>query len=184
MNKVLTDNSFLENKVKLRIRHLPGKKEIKVLDCFAGKGIIWKKIQERSKKEIKVLGIDIKNKSKQVFLQGNNLKFLPLLNLENYDIIDLDAYGVPFSQLEIIFKKKPKKFLIFGTFNQTIYGGLPYKMLERLGYSKKMIRKCPTLFFRNGWEKFKNYLACEGISLIHYLTADNNRKNYFLIKKI
>jgi len=174
--QIKTDNSYLNSKINLRVNHLPDQQSIKVLDCFAGRSRIWKEIKKKSNKNINVVGID--RISYGSTLKGDNVKYLKGMNLDKYDIIDLDAYGVPFKQLEIIFKKKYKGIL-FITFVQSIFGRLPVRMIEKIGYTRKMIKKCPTLFNRNGIEKFKQYLAINGIKRI--IIINKNNKKYLYI---
>jgi len=174
-----TDNSYLSSKVNLRMNHLPDKQSMKVLDCFAGKSKIWKEIKKRSVKHINVVGID--RIACGSALKGDNIKYLKGMDLTRYDIIDLDAYGIPFRQLEVIFRKKYRGIL-FVTFIQSMWGRLPVRMLEKIGYTRKMIKKCPTLFNRNGVEKFKQYLAMNGVKRI--LIINKNNKNYLYIAPI
>jgi hypothetical protein len=174
-----TDNSYLSLKIKQRLNHLPEKENIKVLDCFSGKSKIWNEIKRKTNKSIDVISIDkIKYANN---LRGDNVKYLKAMNLDKYDVIDLDAYGVPFKQLEIIFKKEYKG-AIFITFIQSMYGCLPIKMLRILGYTRSMIRKCPTLFNMNGIDKFGRYLATKGIKKIYRITKRGN-KHYIFIEK-
>lgn len=182
MNNVQTDNSFLETKVKLRIDNLPAG-DCNVLDCYAGTGLIWKTIKERTGRTINVLGMD-KKKIEGIYLQGDNLKFLASMDINKFNVIDLDAYGVPYHQLEIIFSQKLQaETIVFVTFIQSVYGRLPYEMLEDLGYSPSMIKKCPAIFFRNGFEKFKQYLAVRGIGQIKHYSHDKKHYLCFSIKK-
>jgi hypothetical protein len=139
MSRVQTDNSFFQDKIEIRMKVLPDKDHIKVLDCYSGKGLIWD---------------EIKNKSNQ-----------------KIDVIDLDAYGMPYEQLQLIFKKGYKGVICM-TFGHVAYNQLPFDFLKDLGYSKKMIRKCPTLFCFNGQEKFLDWLALKGV------------KNVFIIKTL
>jgi hypothetical protein len=177
--RIKTDNSFLREKVELRIRYLPKKDKIKVLDCFAGKGVIWSIIKSKVKDvDIQVVGIDLKEYGTN--LKGNNVKYLLGMDLSKFDVIDLDAYGIPYEQLEVLFKKDYHG-TIFITFIQTLYGGLPYGMLEQIGFTRSMIEKCPTLFFKNGFEKFLEYLAKNGISDIIYI--DKGNKKYGVIRR-
>jgi hypothetical protein len=178
--QIKTDNTYLKNKIKLRINHLPEKEEIKVLDCFAGNQIIWGKIKKRINKKFTIIGID-KSRNKKG-LRGDNLKYIKGMDLNRFDIIDLDAYGVPYKQIKMIFEKNYKG-RIFITFIQSMFGELPKDMLKEIGYSEEMIKKCPTLFNRNGIEKFKGYLSKLGVIKInritiknkHYIYIDNNR---------
>lgn len=184
MSKAQTDNSFLVDKVKLRINHLPDKNSLKVLDCYGGDGRIWRKIIKETRKEIEILHIDQKDKRhKGLYLRGDNLKFLKTMDLTKFNIIDLDAYGQPIRQLESIFDFHKKRFLdcmVFVTFIQSGIGGLNRRMLTDIGYSKKMIEKIPTLFARDGIGKFKNWLALKGVKNIAIRSFD--RKHYLAFK--
>lgn len=177
--QIKTDNSYLNSKINLRMNHLPDQQSIKVLDCFAGRSRIWKEIKKKSSKNINVVGID--RISYGNTLKGDNVKYLKGMNLDKYDIIDLDAYGIPFRQLEVIFKKKYRG-IFFVTFVQSIFGRLPVRMLEKIGYTRNMIKKCPTLFNRNGIEKFKQYLAINGIGKI--IIINKNNKKYIYIPSV
>jgi len=146
------------------------KKTYKVLDLFHGQGNIWRKIKSKGF-NVDVIGIDKKNKSSESII-CDNLKILPSLNLNDFDCIDCDSYGVPFKQLEIIFKKKYHGVL-FITFIQSQFGRLPEKLLNELGYTTTMIKKCCSLFNRNGIEKFKEYLFFRGIGQIQRISVHN-----------
>ena len=175
---IKVDNSFLRLKIKLRIDHLPKKNTINVLDAFGGDQVIWSEIKRLlPEKKINVLGIEKKQTAK-IMLRGDNLKFLKAMDLSKFDVIDLDAYGIPYKQLKILFKKKLTDKIIYVTFIQTIVGALPYSMLEEIGIPKRFIRKIPTLFFKNGLTKFKKYLAIQGVKVIYYYSIQ--RKNYLM----
>ena len=91
----------MEAKVTLRLNHLPEKKEITVLDAFAGKGTIWNMVQKRTDKKIRTLAID-KNYYDNIDIVCNNLKVLAGIDLGRFDIVDLDAYGIPFAQMQLL----------------------------------------------------------------------------------
>jgi len=164
--------------------HLPDKPAFKVLDAFHGQGEIWKYIVARVNKKIEVIGIDTKPNPNEFVLFGDNKKFFPSISLEHYDVIDLDAYGVPFDQLEYIFDHDRRKKIhhkIFLTFIQSIYGRLPLGLLRKLGYSEKMVKKIPVLFDRNGIEKLKTYLALMGVQRIF---IKSQGKKYYIFFEI
>jgi hypothetical protein len=161
----------LQDKINLRRSLIPQGRPIKILDCYHGSGNIWNQIKNSSKNNIKVLGIDKQNYSGN-YLKGNNLKFISSMNLDQFDAIDLDSYGIPFKQLEIIFAKEYHG-LIFITFIQSVYGCINKKLLLQLGYNDNMIKKIPSLFNKNGFVKFKNYLSTKGIKRIKYINKDN-----------
>jgi hypothetical protein len=173
--KTNNDLSLINSKVQLRIdsiEHLKG--QIKVLELFGGEGVLWNEVKKITKKDILILGID-KNKYKRVQLQGDNLKFIDSLNLNDFDVIDADAWGSPFYQIEKIFSQNYKG-IVHCTFIQTMHGDLSKEMLLRLGYTEKMLSKVKSIFNKNGIEKFKNYLARNGVNKIYIVSK--NKKNY------
>lgn len=173
--KTNNDLSLIQSKIQLRINsieHLKG--QIKVLELFGGEGVLWNEVKKITGKDIIVLGID-KNKYKRVQLQGDNLKFIDSLNLNEFDVIDADAWGSPFYQVDKIFSQNYKG-VVHCTFIQTMMGELSKEMLLRLGYTEKMLSKVKSLFNKNGINKFKNYLAKNGVNEIFIVTQ--NKKNY------
>ena len=185
MSKVQTkvDHSHLMDKVMLRVNHLPRKKAITVLDAYHGAGTIWKNVQKKIDKEIQVVGIDKKaGKGSGLTLEGDNLKFIPSLDLSSYDVIDLDAYGVPYRVMKEIFKNGSarKGAYIFATFIQSVQGRLPTEMLEDLGYTKAMIKKAPALLCRHGFEKITQFLSMWSVKSVNYISKD--RKHYLYFK--
>lgn len=186
--QIQTDNSHLLAKVNLRIdslSHIP-KPVINVLDAFGGDGLVWNEVKNRVKdKTINVLRIDKKTNKKGMYLKGDNIKFLknPTFDLSIFDIMDFDAYGSPFNQLEIIFKRKYIG-LVHCTYIQSGMGNLNTKMLEKLGYTDRMIKKAPTLFTRQPFKKMLSYLSMNGVREINNFQA-TDRKNYFyfILKK-
>ena len=173
--KTNNDSRLLEGKVMLRIESLPKKKEIRVLECFGGEGVLWNAVKRRCPdKNIQVLSID-KNKYNRVQLQGDNLKYLQSINLQAYDIIDLDAWGSPVKQLEILFKRKYRGG-VHCTFIQSMMGKLRDEILLDNGYPKDMVGKIRSIFVTDGLQKFLNYLAKNGVKNCRILTK--KRKNY------
>jgi hypothetical protein len=183
-NKVQTDNSYLDEKIKLRLDNLPDKKKIKVLDCFRGEGLIWETIKKaRPGIEFEIIGIDQKKDRQGIYLVGDNLKYLKSMNLSGFDVIDLDAYGVPYKQCEIIFNNPTGRGkVIFATVIQSMFGGLPRAMLNVLGYKTSMIKKIPSLFFNNGIDKFLQWLALCDIKQVKIYSNTGRKKNYLCFK--
>lgn len=150
-----------------------------VLDCFGGQGLVWSRVKKATGIDIKYLGIDKINYGTGFYLPGDNLAYLGSIDLSRFNVVDLDSYGVPYEQLEIVFSRG---FIgrVFVTFIQVLQGKLPYGMLEEIGFSREMITKIPTLFAKNGWDYFLEYLAKKGVRQIihrsyarkHYLTFE------------
>lgn len=176
-----TDNHYTGDKVALRINHSPWnhEKTINILDCFGGRGVIWRAVQRKSGNLINRTAIDKRNDIIDFHLHGENSKVLLGLNLSQYDVIDLDAYGIPVEQIDILVDKKFKG-TVFVTAIQTMHGMLPRKMLDDLGFPENISTKCPTLVGRRGWEYFKQWLALKGVSeVIH---RSKQRKHYLCFK--
>ncbi|MBE3094663.1 MAG: hypothetical protein IMZ52_06490, partial [Actinobacteria bacterium] len=165
MKQKQTDNSFLADKIALRINNIPKKEFLRVVDAYHGSGSIWKNIQEQYGGKINILKIDKEQKDDCFMLLGDNNKYLEAIDLNKYDVIDLDAYGIPFEQLQMLFKKKYHG-IVFVTFIQTVMGALPHEFLNDLGYSKNMVERCPTLFFKNGFKKLCDWLKINGVNKI------------------
>lgn len=154
---------------------LTEKKILKVIDAYSGRGTIWKNIQKRYAGEIKITKIDKEQKQDVFMLLGDNTKFLISMPLHKYDVIDLDAYGVPYEQLKIIFNSKFRG-LVFVTFIQSFVGRLNDDFLQDLGYTKAMIDKCPSLFCKDGLEKLERWLYLNGVRNI--TIRNHSRKSY------
>lgn len=176
-----TDNHYLGDKVALRINKSPwqDKKPLKVLDCFGGKGIVWEAVKRKTGKLIERSAIDERLDLHSFHLHGDNVKILTGLDLQNFAVIDLDAYGLPYSQLKIIFDKNYKG-TVFVTAIQTMNGIIPFGLLEEIGFSNEMIKKVPSLFAKRGFQYFLEYLALHGVKQITH--RSKFRKHYLMFE--
>lgn len=184
MKNKQTDNSFYSQKIMLREEVISKiQDEINVLDCYAGKGKIWADLISRNhKRKINYIGIEKeKKKNKNInVVEGDNLKYLKAMDLSKFNLIDLDAYGIPYDQIDQVMQSKFSGYIVV-TFIHTGMGRLPDSMLLRLGYSKEMIDKCPTLFSRNHKDKLLKTLAFFKVKKINLI--EKNEKLYFYFKK-
>jgi len=163
----------------LRVNHLPKKEAVKVLDCFSADGLIWQEVKKRSKAKIQVLRIEKEKGKKGVYLPGDNLKYLSTLDLSAFDVIDLDAFGVPFEQLRILFDRKFSGS-VFVTFIQSMFGQLPIAMLEECGFTRRMVEKVPSLFSRSGRDHLLAYLSRHGVDLVQIISISRKHYLHFL----
>jgi hypothetical protein len=177
-NAKKTDNHYTQDKVLLRCSHLP-EGDIRVLDCFGGKGVIWDKIRKKTEKKISRVAIDIRKDLNTPHLHGDNLKYLLAMDLNKFNAIDLDAYGTPVKQLEILFARNYTG-QVYATFIQTMYGGLPTSMLTSIGFTETMVKKSPSLLYKRGWEYFLQWLALQGVTEVHHRSRD--RKHYMAFR--
>jgi len=175
-----TDNSYFAAKVQLRLSAIQDMDNPSVLECFAGKSTLWKEVGKRTGKQIKITRIEKeKGKCPYPHLQGDNLKFIVGMDLDKYDVIDLDAYGIPAALIAAIEMKEYSGSLII-TAIQSMQGNIPRIVLNSLGYTDEMINKIPTLFNRDGLEKFLKYLYIKRIRKVSGYFYD--RKYYFNCK--
>lgn len=177
-----TDNSFLDHKVILRKHFLQDVNEdLMVLEMYAGNGVIWNNLQQILKNKITIVKIDKKNESSRIHLVGNNIKFIKSMDLSIFNVIDIDAYGIPFEQIDHVLKSNFKGH-IFVTFIQSVMGNLPLDFLGKLGFTKTMVKKIPTLFSKNSKDKLKKVLSLYGIETIYTISA-SERKHYIYFYK-
>ncbi len=173
MARTKIDNSYLPDKVALRISHLP--QSPRVLDCFAGNGIIWRWVQKKTGTQIERLPIDVRNDLDELYLPGDNCSFLESLDLAQFNVIDLDAYGIPFKQLKTVFDRGFRG-VVFATFIQSAMGMIPIALLEQIGFTRAMVAQCPTVVSRDGWNYFREYLGLRGVTRIYH--RSHFRKHY------
>lgn len=162
------DNKFLADKVALRAQSLPQKQTIKVLDVFAGKGTLWNLVREKTKKNIQVVSIDKRDDLYDFHLHGDNLRILRTLDLTNFDVIDLDAYGFPDEQLNLIFTKGYKG-IVHLTMIQANLCQLPYSILEEAGINKDLLDAARGIFAKQKlvWPIFSNWLYKKGVKTVY-----------------
>lgn len=177
-----TDNSYLRDKVELRIGNLPPG-PVRVIDCFSGKGLIWAAVKKLSGRDIVTLPIDKRTDINDFHLHGDNLDFLETMDLSRFNVIDLDSYGIPFDQIEVLVHRKFCGVVfvtaVWSTTGRMV-GAMPHGLLRAIGFSDEQIQKCPTLFSRRGWEYFLQYLASVGVRSIRH--RSHARKHYLAMQ--
>ena len=181
--KTDNDQKWAAGKINLRCLAVGDRWQVRVLDAFGGQGVMWRAVKHRlNDREIKVLSIDAKNNG-VTQLQGDNLKFMAEMDLSGFDIIDLDAWGSPVPQL-LLLKDKGYKGTVVCTFIQSVFGRLNIALLSSSGISPVMFRKIPPLFNRDGWNKFKQFLAYDmGVDNIYVIGGGKKRYCYFNLEK-
>lgn len=182
-HKTQTDNSKLNEKVALRLMTLNEitKEDIEVLEIFGGNGVCWRNVAKSTNKRIKTTRIDKKEGLSGEYIRGDNLKILPSLNFEKYDIIDVDAYGIPFEHLDLLFQRKLKNKVIIVTSIRSVLGVLPKKLYETNGIEWNMVKKCQSLFSKNYIDLMLGYLFKNNIKEIK-IYNHSDKKLYFYFK--
>jgi hypothetical protein len=137
--------------------------DITVLDCYHGNGCIWNDISARHK--VIVFGIEKEKGKGTGSIYGYAEKVIPSLNLGQFKIIDLDAYGSPYQALKQVFNNKTLKkgTFIFYTHIMTGMGVTHKEVLSYIGITQKMQKHCRTIFKSLSFIAFKEYIRQNGI---------------------
>lgn len=172
--KTMTDNDSIcfTIKVNQRKNNLPDKKQIKVLDAFAGEGKIWNKIS-KSNNNILLTRIEKRKGLHLENIECGNLYWMCRNDLTQFDVIDLDDYGWPYNQLCQVFEQKYKGVVFFTAINSGL-GTLPRDMLSDLFGSVEIARKCRTMFKKSGFDMFCKWLKKKGVNEVFYQSIKNS----------
>lgn len=171
--QVLTENSHLATKLRVRKEALAriGKRDIHVLDAFAGEGVVWARMKrDLPDLNITVLGIEKRKYLNPATIMGDNRKVMRGLDLTQFDLIDLDAFGCPWEQLAICADRAPNVPIVATHIIVTL-GPVPKPLLTVAGIPAEWAdrRKVPhALFNRWRWEWWENYCAIHGYTEANY----------------
>jgi hypothetical protein len=179
MKRQATDNSFLEEKIELRLDavNLLDANQIRVLNCFCGQNEIWRRVIASSDKDIVLLNID-KKKHRRNHISGDNSK-ITNINYDSFDIIDLDAYGTPDFLLFDILNKKYTGYVLV-TSIKTAYGRPSKLICKQCGFNERFYEKSKSIFAPKDNSLLERFLASFGVKEItgYFL----NEKSYFYFK--
>lgn len=175
-----TDNANLAHKIFLRIQATANLEKLRVLDLYAGNNTIWNSFNcER------YYGIEqVKGKGRN--LHATNIKVIPNLNLESFNVIDADAYGTPYEQVELIFENKTlaRGSVIIYTSIVAKLSSLTTACVEKNNL-QKINKKARTLTALKTHELFYAMLAGYGISEVYKYEEYNQyvkHYGYFYVK--
>lgn len=173
-----TDNANLEAKVQLRASLVSS--GCRVLDAFSGEGHVWRNVGDR------IGGLGTWTRVDQRRLPGvihaDNLRVLSGIDLSNYDVIDLDAYGDPTPHLSIV-TRRGFKGLVFLTAmiecNASYMRPVSFEALDLLGIPRQWARDhgrlvaawdlLPEAWARLGWPHQRTMFS----KSVRYVAARN-----------
>lgn len=169
-----TDNKSIANKIFIRKQAIKNLKQVNVLDLFAGRNVLWNNI-----KKDKYFGIDIINE-KGKNLNADTHKIFDSINLDEFNVIDCDSYGIAFDLYKrMLTNKKIKKGTII------IYTLITNEFTKIQNEAKKefnflhFYNKAPSLFNARAIEFFYEMLSNYGIQEVNYYSIrDNFDKHY------
>ena len=181
------DNSHHAPKVQLRVDAILRLKKdrVRVLDAFAGEGLIWKSVQEQLPGvEFDILKIEKKPYAEPGVIAGDNRKVMPSLDLAEFDLIDLDAYGIPYEQLRLCAERAPG-VPVAVTCIMSALTPMPVALLMAAQIPREWADKKRTgqiLFSRWREEWWDNYCAVLGYtSTTRHIYRDQMLKNYQIL---
>ena len=176
-----TDNKSIANKIFIRKEAIKSLKEIRVLDLFAGRNVLWNNIHID-----KYFGIDIEaNKGKN--LNADTRLAIDNLNLGEFNVIDCDSYGIAF---DLYKKLLTRKDINNGTI--IIYTAITNEFTKIQNCAKDELNfrhfydKAPSLFNARAIEFFYEFLSEYGMEEVNYYSIRdkfNKHYGYFTIKR-
>lgn len=173
-HSAFTDNDGIGNKIWLRKMAIRDMTEVRVLDLFAGENLIWRQIPCD-----RYYGIEAeKGKGKNLHL--DNRKAIPLLDLSGFNVIDCDAYGMPYEQIRLIFDNPTLQSgtIIIYTCISGVLNRLSVRMLEDYGLCEHY-KRSRVLYNRYSADMFHAMLHKLGITQITcYRTKTTMSKEY------
>lgn len=169
-----TDNKSIANKIFIRKEAIKHLKEVRVLDLFAGRNVLWDNI-----KTDKYFGIDITtNKGKN--LNADTRQVFDSIDLSEFNVIDCDSYGIAFDLYKkILMNPNIKKgTIIIYTLITNEFTKIQNEAKKEFNF-KHFYDKAPSLFNARAIEFFYEMLANYGIKEVNYYSIrDKFDKHY------
>ena len=175
-----TDNKSIANKIFIRQEAIKNLEEVRVLDLFAGRNVLWNNI-----KKDKYFGIDIEcNK-------GNNLNadtraVFDSLDLSKFNVIDCDSYGLPYDLYRKILTREDvqKGTIVLYTAIAYEFTGLQNEIKEFFNFNN-FYSKAPTLFNKRAIQFFYEFLSLHGVDEVSFYSVHDpidKHYGYFVAK--
>lgn len=176
-------SSHFDAKIGLRKQAiaLAENKNPRILDCYHGNGEIYGEIAKTM--SVDVLGIDIKESSSQFpCLRGDNREIVKSLCINDYDVIDLDAYTDPTELLKYLIPLAKTGTVFIYTFCINRMAGTP----RNLTGGDKISASVKTIENKYINEKWSSFLKTHGVEKYHEVIFSENcflkKYGYFLKK--
>lgn len=181
------DNDHVASKVALRVEavtRLGDPRPITVLDAFHGHGKLWDLVGDALPEgwEVRLYRADQAHR-KLGTLRINNVRLLEVLDLNRFDLIDLDAYGWPAYQLKLVASRAPTKPVLTTRIVRAL-GNVPKVILEDLDI--QIPKGGPgTLYLKMAdelWEAWLYRLGYRTSRMLRFVHQDTNMiKRYELL---
>jgi hypothetical protein len=156
--------------------------EPKVLDLFAGNNVLWSFFETK-----RYYGVE-QQKGKGKNLYADNRRIIKSLDLSDFNIIDCDSYGIPITQIQLLYQNNTLKngtYIIYTAIGNSI--SALNKQLLVFYNLETMYKKCKTLFNKMSNEFFHAYLYDLGIKEVReyeeYSPTFTKKYGYFKVEK-
>lgn len=172
-----TDNHYLADKVALRCKYSPwlDDRPLRVLDVCGGHGVVWRCVMAETGRKIARHAIDKRTDLSEMHWHGDNLAVIQSVDVSDYDVVDIDAYGTPAEHLMLL-SQRQFQGVVFVTMIQEIAGRMPSAVMSAIGLPMAAQTLAPSLIARRGWEYYCEFLSTIGVrSLVH---RSKGRKHY------
>lgn len=193
-----TDNAHVGIKVAVRQEAIANLTDgVRVLDCFCGNNVLWKSVcascpvpgaQAQGFPDV-YLGLEKVNGKGSRNIHGDNLRLIPSLDLSRYNVIDLDAYGIPGAQLIALLQNKtlPDKVVVVYTAITNAVSCGQKKMIQAAGVPYEAYRKCPTLWNKKMLDLWYFVLLKIGVEKVFRVVVNESsyekHYGYFVLNK-
>lgn len=183
--KSARDNHSISAKVYLRRLATKGMRSLRVLDAFAGTGELWSHFDKDD-----YLAIEVNAKKNRTAINEDNRKVIPRLDLSRFNVIDLDSYGCPATQIRLLYDNGSMQdgtVIVYTSISNAV-SEMPIALREHAGIPKEFYEKCQTQLCKHTPELFDSFLASLGVSRVFEYCGSHDkgyvkRYGYFTVRK-
>lgn len=149
---------------------------------------MWGTLKAEGLCDIDLTRIEVKKSAKGVYLQGENLKFMAGMDLAAFDVIDLDAYGAPIDQLDMVMAS-PFRGWVVVTYITNILGGRNRKLFQAFGMDDRIVKTVPSVLSHFAEAAIFHFLHQRGVRSVHLFAPQGPQnkgfvKLYFAFQKM
>lgn len=169
-----TDNDGIKDKVWLRQKAIEGLDHVSVLDLFAGDNTIWKNI-----KTDHYVGVD-KDGDKGENIRADNRQVIKGLDLSMFNVIDCDAYGIPYEQIQMLFENDTlqKGTVVIYTCITGVLNRICVRALDDYGIQEEY-KRSRVLYNPYSKDMFDSMLRSHGITKTYSFTKSKTMKKEY-----
>lgn len=173
-----TDNKSIYDKIFIRKQAIQGLEQVKVLDLFAGRNVLWNNIPTQY-----YFGVDTEKGKGKNLVADSHIVF-DALDLSEFNVIDVDSYGISFDIYKKILQRNDLQngTVIIYTAITNEFTRIRNEAKLEFGFDS-FYNKAPSLFNARAIDFFYEMLANYGIREVNYYEIrDHFKKHYGYFK--